>query len=96
MPTSRWMTTDFFGLCTNSIGSSTVMMWLLEFSLRWSIIEASVVDLPLPVAPMTITKPRLTMEIFFRMSGTGSSRSSSFGIIAGIRRSTRPGTFFCR
>src|SRR5690242_12993895 len=40
---------------------STVRMWPAELVLRWSIIEASVVDLPEPVAPTTRISPRGSM-----------------------------------
>ena len=57
-----------------STGSSTVRMWPVRLALRWSIIAASVVDLPEPVAPATSTMPRLSMT---RLSSTGGSFSSS-------------------
>ena len=44
--------------CTNSIGSSIVMMWSVRVRLISSIIAASVVDLPEPVGPVTTTRPR--------------------------------------
>ena len=40
------------------MGSSTLMMCSLLVWLILSIIAASVVDLPLPVAPVTSTRPR--------------------------------------
>ncbi len=40
------------------MGSSTLMMCSLLVSLILSIIAASVVDLPLPVGPVTSTSPR--------------------------------------
>ena len=40
-----------------SIGSSMVMMWHWRVWLILSIIAASVVDLPLPVGPVTRTRP---------------------------------------
>ena len=42
----------------------------------WSIIAASVVLLPLPVVPVTSTRPRSSSAIFF---STGGSPSSSIG-----------------
>src|SRR5918992_999448 len=45
---------------TNSIGSSRVMMCCLRERLIQLIIEARVVDLPNPVAPVTSTRPRCT------------------------------------
>ena len=41
-----------------SIGSSIVRMWSWRSALILSIIAASVVDLPLPVGPVTSTRPR--------------------------------------
>ena len=58
MPTSRWLMRQFLLSWTNSIGSSTVMMWSLRFLLASSMIAASVVDLPQPVGPVTRTRPR--------------------------------------
>jgi hypothetical protein len=48
-------------------------MWPVLFLLRWSIIAASVVDLPEPVAPTISTMPRLCMTMVFSTSGTPSS-----------------------
>ncbi len=45
-------------LCRNSIGSSIVMMWSVRVRLISSISDASVVDLPEPVGPVTRTRPR--------------------------------------
>src|SRR5882724_11043781 len=55
---SRWFTTQFLFMCTNSIGSSIVRMWSCRSVLILSIMAASVVDLPDPVGPVTSTKPR--------------------------------------
>jgi len=57
-PTSRWFTYAFLLRCMNSMGSSSVMMWSGRVALMWSIIAASVVDLPEPVGPVTKTSPR--------------------------------------
>ena len=57
-PTSRWLIRHFLLSCTNSIGSSTVRMCPISFSLRWLTIAASVVDFPEPVGPVTSTMPR--------------------------------------
>ena len=57
VPTSRWLTAERLWSCTYSIGSSMVMMWQARLVLIWSIIEASVVDLPEPVGPVTRTRP---------------------------------------
>ena len=65
MPTSRCVTSDICDGCTYSTGSSTVMMWPGEVRLRWSIIAASEVDLPEPVAPTTSTRPRLVIITSF-------------------------------
>jgi hypothetical protein len=48
----------------NSIGSSTVMMWSRRVRFARSMIEASVVDLPEPVGPVTSTMPRARPAMF--------------------------------
>jgi hypothetical protein len=53
----------------------------LEERLRWSIIAASEVDLPEPVAPTTSTRPRLVMTISLSVSGKPSV--SKFGNLVG-------------
>ena len=55
--TSRWLIRHFCGLCTNSTGSSIVMMCSLRVRLMLSMIAESVVDLPEPVGPVTTTSP---------------------------------------
>ena len=92
-PTSRWVTMQFLCACTNSTGSSTVMMWPKEFSLRQSTMAASVVVLPQPVAPTRITSPRLVMATSLRISGNFSS--SMVGIFCGITRNTIPTLPIC-
>ena len=57
-PTSRWLTMQRLWWWRNSIGSSIVMMWSVRVRLISSISEASVVDLPEPVGPVTSTRPR--------------------------------------
>jgi energy-converting hydrogenase Eha subunit A len=54
------------------MGSSTLMMCSFLVSLILSIIAASVVDLPLPVGPVTSTRPRG----FSVMSSTALGRPS--------------------
>ena len=56
-PTSRWLTSESCDGCTNSIGSSRVMMCARRRRLMASTMAASVVDLPLPVGPVTRTRP---------------------------------------
>ncbi len=85
-PTSRCVTSDFCETCTYSTGSSTVMMCPAEVRLRWSIIAASVVDLPEPVPPTTSTRPRLAMTTSF--STSGSLSFSKFGISPAMVRMT--------
>ena len=87
-PTSRWVTTQFLCGCTNSTGSSMVMMWPCEFSLRQSTMAASVVDLPEPVAPTRMIRPRL--DITTSLSTCGTPRPSMVGRTCGITRSTMP------
>ena len=88
MPTSRWVTMQFLCACTNSTGSSMVMMWPWECSLRWSTIAASDVLLPEPVAPTKITSPRLESATSFRILGMPSP--SSVGSTWAIVRQTMP------
>ena len=57
-PSSRWLTMQRLCECRNSIGSSIVMMCSSRVSLISLISEASVVDLPEPVGPVTSTIPR--------------------------------------
>jgi hypothetical protein len=52
-----------------------------------------VVDLPEPVAPTMITRPRLVMTTSF--STSGRPRSSNFGIVVLITRSTMPTEPIC-
>ena len=56
--TSRWLTRQFLCWWMYSIGSSIVRMCSWRSELILSIIAASVVDLPLPVGPVTSTRPR--------------------------------------
>jgi hypothetical protein len=56
-PTWRWVITHFLFSCTNSIGSSIVMMWSERVRLMRSMRAHSVVDLPEPVGPVTSTSP---------------------------------------
>ena len=55
---------------TNSTGSSIVMMWSLRVRFASSMMAASVVDLPLPVGPVTRTSPR-GREASLEMTGAG-------------------------
>ncbi len=66
--------------CTNSIGSSMVMMWPEEFVLRWSIKAASDVDFPEPVPPTKRIRPRLSMMTFFSTSGRPSCFRSGISV----------------
>ena len=57
IPTSRCESTECSFVCTNSTGSSIVTMCRECSRLIWSIMAASVVDLPEPVGPVTSTRP---------------------------------------
>ena len=87
-PTSRWFTIDRLSRMRNSMGSSMVMMWQVSVALMWSIIAASVVDLPEPVVPVTRIRPRCSAEIF--SSTLGSMSCSMDWILKGMTRSTTP------
>ena len=87
-PSSRWLTMHFLCRWRNSIGSSIVMMCSSRVSLMTSIIEASVVDLPEPVGPVTSTSPRGRLA---NSATAGGSPSDSSGAISnGIRRKAAP------
>ena len=60
------------------------MMWSLRVLLMWSIMAASVVDLPLPVGPVTRIRPRGSSASFVRTGGMASS--SKVGIESFSRR----------
>ena len=79
---------QFLCTCTNSTGSSMVMMWPWLCSLRWPIIAASVVDLPEPVAPTIRIRPRCVIDSSL-ITG-GRFRVARSGISLLITRSTRP------
>ena len=83
-PTSRWLTMHFLWRWRNSIGSSIVRMCSSRSSLIMSTIEASVVDLPEPVGPVTSTNPRgLRVN---SVSTSGRPSDSRLRISEGIRR----------
>ena len=84
MPTSRWLITERLSSCTNSIGSSIVTMCLLVVWFMWSIIAASVVDLPEPVVPVSSTIPRSSSAS--SVTTAGSASSSIVLILCGIAR----------
>ena len=65
IPTSRWLTMQPQSSWTNSIGSSIVTMWCFRLRLIELIIDASVVDFPEPVAPVTRTRPRCSFASSF-------------------------------
>ena len=85
-PTSRWLTMERRCRCRYSIGSSMVRMCPATLALRWSIIDASVVDLPEPVEPTISTSPRGAMMM--SLSTCGSCSSSIDGITLRMARMT--------
>src|SRR5438874_6495197 len=85
-PTSRCCTRQFWLRCTNSIGSSTVMMWSCRWRLAKSIMAARVVDFPEPVGPVTRIRPFFSSGNFF--STGGNPRSSTVDTFDGIKRKT--------
>ena len=64
VPTSRWVKTDRALMCTNSMGSSIVTTWYASRWLTRSSTAARVVDFPLPVGPVTRTRPLCASESF--------------------------------
>ena len=75
LPTSRCEMFDCTSRWRNSIGSSIVMMFTRRFWFTWLIIDASAVDLPEPVMPVTSTSPRGLSEISSSTTGRWSSRT---------------------
>ena len=84
-PTSRWEMRDFLLWKIYSIGSSIVITCSLRNSLIASIIDAIVVDFPLPVGPVTRKSPCFAWRTFERLFGSPSS--TRFLICSGILRS---------
>jgi len=62
------------------MGSSTVMMWQARVSLISLMSEASVVDLPEPVGPVTRNKPRGGSTSWMQTSGTGDTTADRGGV----------------
>jgi hypothetical protein len=85
-PTSRWLIAERLSACRNSIGSSIVTTCLGIVVLMWSIIAASVVDLPEPVVPVTSTMPRSSSAS--SLIAHGSASSSIVRISTGMTRTT--------
>ncbi len=81
-PNSLWTTTLFLCLCRYSIGSSIVIICKLLVAFILSITDAKVVYFPVPVAPVTSTKPFSSSTILFITFGKPSS--SKVGISHGI------------
>ena len=69
-----------------SIGSSIVNICSLRVSFIWSIMEASEVDLPDPVGPVTSINPLICRVM--SCATAGKPRSSILGISVSILRST--------
>lgn len=86
--TSRWVTTDFLCGWKNSIGSSTVTMCSSLVALIPSTIAASVVVLPLPVGPVTRTRPLGARVI--SPTAAGRRSPSRAGTRPGMARNTAP------
>ena len=87
-PISRWLTMQRLWRCRNSIGSSIVRMCSSRVSLISLISEASEVDLPEPVGPVTRTIPR---GFLANSRTTGGRPSFSIGTVSdGIRRKAAP------
>ena len=70
------------------MGSSQDRMWTALVRLTMSSSEASVVDLPEPVGPVTSTMPRGRSASVFTTGGR--PRVSKSGILKGMTRSTAP------
>ena len=85
-PTSRWLMIELRSRCRNSIGSSIVTMCLDIVRFMWSIIAASVVDLPEPVVPVSRMMPRSCSASWVTDSGRPSSSTAL--MITGMARMT--------
>ena len=85
-PTSRWLMIELRSRCRNSIGSSIVTMCLCIVRFMWSIIAASVVDLPEPVVPVSRTIPRSSSAS--REMAEGRLSSSTDLMFTGMARIT--------
>ena len=76
-PISRWLMIDRLSRWRYSIGSSIVMMCAVRVALISSIIAASVVLLPLPVVPVTSTRPRSSLGDLLQHLAAAAARRSS-------------------
>ena len=85
-PTSRWLMMQLRSRCRNSIGSSIVTMCFCIVRFMWSIIAASVVDLPEPVVPVSRMIPRSSLARSVTASGRPSSSTDL--IVKGMARMT--------
>ena len=85
-PTSRWLMIELRSRCRNSIGSSIVTMCLCIVRFMWSIIAASVVDLPEPVVPVSRMIPRSSLAS--EVTASGRPSSSTDLIMTGMARMT--------
>ena len=65
-----------------------MIMLFVRLLFMWSMMAARVVDLPLPVVPVTSIRPRDSRATFFRTSGRFSS--SMVGIFIGMTLKTSP------
>ena len=83
-PTSRWLTMQPWSGWMISIGSSIVTMCCCRDRFMWSIIAASVVVFPEPVAPVTRTRPRCSSASF--RTPFGRLSWSKFGTVRGMTR----------
>ena len=72
---SRWLTIARLSRCRNSIGFSMVMTCAERVAFTCSSSAASVVLLPLPVGPVTSTRPRSSSAMAFSTGGSPSSSS---------------------
>ena len=83
-PISRWLTMQPWSGWRISIGSSIVMMCCRRFRFMKSIIAASVVVFPEPVAPVTRISPRCSSASFWTPIGRLSC--SKLGTVFGMTR----------
>ena len=86
-PTSRWFTMQPWSSWRISIGSSIVITCWDRVLFMWSIIAASVVVFPDPVAPVTRMRPRCSSAIVWTTAGIPSS--SSVGTFRGMTRKAK-------
>ena len=87
IPISLWLIVDSLSWKLYSIGSSIVIIWWGWVRFIFSTIAARVVDLPLPVAPVTRTKPLFKLGICWTVFGKISSSIDLISVLITLKTS---------